>query len=158
MVTEYRFLTTWLLECPRQAVWDVLQDTERWPEWWRGVERVHELDPGDAHRVGSRFAVAWRSRIPYSVEFDFLVDEVREPELMSGRASGELEGTGTWRLYEESGVTAVTYDWRVHTTKRWMNLLAPVARPVFAYNHDVVMGWGGEGLARGLGVRLLAAG
>jgi hypothetical protein len=29
---------------------------------------------------------------------------------------------------------------------------------VFAYNHDVVMGWGGEGLARRLGVPLLASG
>ena len=36
--------------------------------------------------------------------------------------------------------------------------LAPVARPVFEYNHDVVMRWGGEGLAQRLGVRLLAAG
>jgi hypothetical protein len=39
-----------------------------------------------------------------------------------------------------------------------MNLLAPVAQPVFEYNHDVVMRWGGEGLARRLGVELLAAG
>lgn len=35
-----------------------------------------------------------------------------------------------------------------------MNLLAPVARPLFAWNHDVVMTWGGEGLARLLGAHL----
>jgi hypothetical protein len=29
---------------------------------------------------------------------------------------------------------------------------------VFEYNHGAVMRWGGEGLARRLGVRLLAAG
>jgi hypothetical protein len=52
----------------------------------------------------------------------------------------------------------VVYDWRVRSTKPWMNLLAPVARPVFEHNHDVVMRWGGEGLARRLGVELLAAG
>jgi hypothetical protein len=39
-----------------------------------------------------------------------------------------------------------------------MNLLAPLARPVFAWNHDVVMRWGGEGLARLLGTRLVAYG
>ena len=39
-----------------------------------------------------------------------------------------------------------------------MNALGPVARPVFEYNHDVVMRWGGEGLARRLGVRLLGGG
>jgi hypothetical protein len=155
---EYRFVTTWLLEASRVAAWEVLQDPLRWPEWWRGVERVSELDPGDAQRLGSRYRIAWRSRIPYELEFDFTVGEIDEPCCMAGHASGELEGTGTWRLFEQEGVTAVVYDWRVRSTKRWMNLLAPVARPVFEYNHDVVMRWGGEGLARRLGVELLAAG
>jgi hypothetical protein len=48
----------------------------------------------------------------------------------------------------------VRYDWKVETTKAWMNFLAPVARPFFSWNHDVVMGWGGEGVARQLGVPL----
>jgi hypothetical protein len=39
-----------------------------------------------------------------------------------------------------------------------MNLLAPVAKRIFDYNHNVVMRWGGEGLAARLGCRLLAAG
>jgi len=37
-----------------------------------------------------------------------------------------------------------------------MNYLAPIARPLFKWNHDVVMGWGSEGLARRLGVSLTA--
>jgi hypothetical protein len=77
---------------------------------------------------------------------------------MAGVAHGELTGNGCWRLFEHDGVTAVVYDWEVETTKRWMNSVGPLARPVFEYNHDVVMRWGGEGLARRLGVRLLAAG
>ena len=36
-----------------------------------------------------------------------------------------------------------------------MNLLAPVARPLFKWNHDVVMNWGAEGLAKRLGVERL---
>ena len=65
------------------------------------------------------------------------------------------------RLDRDYGIVfqdAVLYDWRVSTTKPWMNALGPVARPVFEYNHDVVMRWGGEGLARRLGCRLLATG
>ncbi len=39
-----------------------------------------------------------------------------------------------------------------------MNAVAPVARPVFVWSHNTVMRWGGESLARLLGVRLLARG
>jgi Polyketide cyclase / dehydrase and lipid transport len=155
---HYRFLTTWLLEASRHDAWEVLQDPVRWPEWWRGVVRVTQLDGGDADGVGCRYRIAWRSRVPYHLEFDFTVRRVDRPCCMAGEADGELRGSGTWRLYEQDGVTAVVYEWNVDTTKRWMNVLRPVARPVFEYNHDVVMRWGGEGLARRLGARLLAAG
>ena len=36
---------------------------------------------------------------------------------------------------------------QVRTTKRWMNLAAPIARPLFKWNHDIVMQQGGKGLA-----------
>ena len=157
-MAAYRFLTTWLVGAPREAAWDVLQDAERWPLWWRGVQRVALLDPGDAESVGSRYRIAWRSRVPYELEFDFTVRRVEAPRLMEGDAAGELAGTGCWRLFEQDGVTAVVYEWNVRTAKRWMNLLGPVARPVFEHNHDLVMRWGGEGLARELGASLLAAG
>jgi hypothetical protein len=44
----------------------------------------------------------------------------------------------------------------VATTAPWMNAVAPVARPVFEWNHHAIMRWGAEGLARRLGARLLA--
>jgi hypothetical protein len=155
---RYRFLTTWLLETSCAAAWDVLQDPLGWPEWWRGVVRARELEGGDDGRVGSRYRVAWRSRIPYVLEFDFTVRGLEQGRRMEGDATGDLQGTGCWRLFEDGGVTAVVYDWDVASTKRWMNALGPLARPVFEHNHDVVMRWGGEGLARRLGVRLLATG
>ena len=58
---------------------------------------------------------------------------------MAGRASGDLEGRGVWRLFEEGGVTAVTYQWDVRTTRPRMNALAPVARPLFGCSHDRLM-------------------
>jgi len=98
------------------------------------------------------------SRIPYELEFEFAVRDIDPPCCMVGHATGELKGIGRWRLFEDAGVTAVTYEWNVRTTNAWMNLVAPVARRVFEYNHNVVMRWGGEGLARRLDCNLLAAG
>ena len=155
-MAEYSFLTTWLLESPRQQVWAAIHDEERWPEWWRGVEVAEELRPGDAEGVGSVSRMVWKSWLPYRVEFEVLTTRVDYPDLMEGRASGELEGVGRWRLYEQGGVTAVIYQWNVVTTRPWMNALAPALRPIFEWNHDWVMRQGGEGLARRLGCRLLA--
>ena len=140
-------------------MWEAIQEVEAWPRWWRGVESVRELDGGDEARVGSRYRVRWRSFVPYAVEFDFEVERVELPVLMSGRATGDLEGSGMWRLYEQDGVTAVTYEWRVGTTKPWMNLGAPDSpSQFFALNHGLrVMARGGEGLAARLGGELVAS-
>ena len=157
-MARYEFLTTWCIAAPIERVWDVLYDSERWPEWWRGVERVRVLEPGDADRVGELSRYTWKSRLPYRLEFDMRTTRVERPHLVEGSAQGELAGQGRWRLFAGDGTTAVTYEWQVETTARWMNLLAPFARPVFAWNHDVVMRNGGAGLARLLGAKLLVSG
>lgn len=157
-MADYSFLTTWLLEAPRERVWEAIYAQERWPEWWRGVEAADELDGGDGNRVGAVSRMVWRSFLPYRIEFEVTTTRVERPHLMEGRAAGGLAGVGRWRLFEDDGVTAVLYEWNVATTKPWMNLLSPIARPVFEWNHDWVMARGGEGLAALLGCRLLASG
>jgi uncharacterized protein YndB with AHSA1/START domain len=162
MARSYNFLTTWLLEAERERVWDAIYASETWPRWWRGVIRADRLAEGDEHGIGQAGEYEWRSRIPYPVRFRIVTTAVDRPHLLAGAASGNLEGTGTWRFFEERvgarPVTAVVYAWDVRTTKRWMNLVAPVARPVFEWNHDYVMRAGGRGVAELLGCRLLSAG
>jgi len=155
-VPEYRFLTTWLLEAERQLVWDAIYDSERWPEWWHGVEEAEKLAEGDENGVGQRGRYVWKAKLPYRVNFEIVTTRVEAPHLLEGDADGELAGIGRWRLFEQGGVTAVVYEWNVHTTRAWMNALAPIARPIFASNHDYVMRNGGEGIAKLLGAKLLA--
>ena len=153
-MAEYQFLTTWCLDAPLEAIFDVLNDSPGYPRWWKGVVSVEVVEAGDAIGVGELDRFTWRSVLPYSLGFDLRVTQVKRPYLIEGCVSGELEGVGTWRLYEGQGV-AVVYDWRVRTTKRWMNVLGPLARPAFSWNHDVVMRQGGKGLAAELGATLL---
>jgi uncharacterized protein YndB with AHSA1/START domain len=157
-VAEYRFLTTWLIEADRERVWDAIYDSERWPEWWKGVEEAEKLEEGDESGVGQYGRYVWKSKLPYRLEFFVLTTKVERPHLLEGEASGELAGTGRWRLFEHDGTTAIVYEWNVRTTRAWMNLLAPIARPIFAVNHDYVMRNGGQGLAELLGTRPVAIG
>ena len=155
-MARYSFLTTWCLDgADLERVFEAIHESERWPAWWKGVESVVELEQGDDDGVGSLGRYVWKSRLPYRLEFDMRTTRVERPNYLEGRSIGELAGEGRWRLFQNGDVTAVLYEWDVETTSRWMNLLAPLARPVFAWNHDAVMRRGGEGLARLLGARLL---
>jgi uncharacterized protein YndB with AHSA1/START domain len=157
-MTEYKFLTTWLIGAPCERVWDAIYESERWPQWWRGVLEAEKLEQGEPSGVGQLGRYVWKSKLPYKLEFKIRTIRVERPHLLEGEADGELAGTGRWRLFEGDGATAVLYEWKVHTTSAWMNLLAPLARPIFAANHDYVMRNGGEGLAKLLGAPLLASG
>lgn len=154
-MAKYEFLTTWCVDAPIDAVFELLNDSVGYPRWWKGVTSVEIVKPGDETGVGEVDHFVWRSVLPYSLGFDLEVTRVERPYLIEGHASGELEGIGTWRLYAGQGV-AIVYDWRVRTTRLWMNLMGPLARPAFAWNHDLVMRQGGTGLAAELGARLLA--
>lgn len=158
MTVEYRFLSTWLLECERERVWEAIYDQRAWPSWWQGLESVVEIDPGDEIGIGAHSRLTWRARLPYALAFEAKARVIEKPRLVVADVSGEVTGTGSWRLFEQDGVTAVLYEWKVATAKRWMNLLTPILTPVFRGNHDWVMRKGGEGIAGLLGCRLLASG
>lgn len=150
-MARYRFLTRWIVDAPIEAVFDALLRVEDWPSWWRGLRRVTLVERGDDRGIGAVHRFVFRSALPYSLAFDVEVTGVEAPVMVTGRAHGELEGVGTWTLRDGDGRTRVAYAWDVRTTRWWMNALAPIARPVFVHNHDVVMEWGREGLGRRLG-------
>lgn len=150
-MSDYAFVTRWRFDAPIERVWEAIRDADRWPSWWRSVVSVEAVAPGDAAGVGEVRRFTWRGRLPYTLTFDMRTTRVEPPTALDGSASGELEGEGRWRLASDDGGTFVRYDWNVRATKPWMRLLAPVARPLFAWNHDAVMKDGERGLRRLLG-------
>ena len=154
-LSAYEFVTIWRVRASQQRVWDLIFNSERWPSWWRGVEKVEKLKDGTGNHVGAVLRYTWKSKLPYRLVFDMETTRVEPISIIEGRAFGELQGLGRWTIVSDQGLTTARYDWKVETTKPWMNLLAPMARPFFSWNHDVVMGWGGKGLAQQLGVDLL---
>jgi hypothetical protein len=152
-MATYSFVTIWRLEAPIDRVHDAIADSLRWPEWWTTVKAVEEIAPGDpATGIGNIRRYTFKGSLPYSLVFDLEVTKVERPGTLAGRASGELAGTGVWTLTEDpGGVTIARYDWNVQTTRWWMNLLAPLARPLFKANHDLVMNAGAKGICPLLG-------
>jgi len=150
---EYKFTSNWTLDHPIEPVWDLIHSIEDWPAWWPGVNSVVEIEKGNSNGVGAQHRSTWKSRLPYRLEFESEVVRIEHHKSIEVRALGELEGRGLWAFELDGRVTHVRYDWEVHTRKAWMNLLAPLARPLFRWNHDVLMAWGEAGLKRRLADR-----
>ena len=148
-MAQYHFVTHWHVDAPIESAWDAISHPERWPSWWKGVEQVTQLATGDADGIGDRRHYVWKSLLPYRLGFEVTTTRIERPHTLEGRATGELEGTGRWDIRGSSdGGTEITYFWDVRTTRRWMNAIAPLAGPVFRWNHDYVMANGGRGLTQ----------
>lgn len=72
------------------------------------------------------------------------------------RVLGRVDGRWSWRVETTDSGTLVPFDWAVRPQLAWMRAVAPLARPVFGWNHRSLMAEGAFGLARHLDVRLLA--
>ncbi len=153
--SQYAFTTTWRIHAPLRAVWIAIEDCARWPEWWKSVERVEAIEVGDTRGIGALHRYTWKGALPYRLVFDMRVTRIEPLVALDGYATGAVEGSGRWRFSEQDGVTVIRYEWQVRTMRPWMNLVAPLARPLFQWNHDHVMREGGKGLARLLDVPLI---
>ena len=143
---QYRFTTRWQFEIPLERVWDEIYAMDEWPAWWKYVESVELLRPGSEGNRGSIRRIRWSTALPYSLTFDSELVSIEPHKRIEGRAFGDLEGKGIWTFESRLGVCYVQYDWIVNTTKKWMNILAPLAWPLFRWNHNQVMQAGFEGL------------
>lgn len=154
-MANYEFVTIWLIEAPIEKVWDAIRDYKNFPTWWKAVDKIVEIEPGDRNGVGSLWQMTWKTPLSYTLSFASRITTVEPPTLLELKATGELEGTGKWELSTSPEGTLVRYYWTVRTTKAWMNFLALFIRPLMEWNHNAIMKQGGEGLAQFLDVRLL---
>ncbi len=149
-MTHFSLVSDWHFTQPIDRVWALIEKTGEWPLWWRAVKRVEVIREGGADGLGAVHRLTWATALPYTLTFDVEVVRVERPTCLEGRASGELEGLGTWNLHNEPEGTHVRYFWRVEVTKPWMRALAPLLARVFAWNHHKVMAWGLEGARKRL--------
>ncbi len=147
------FVTRWFSAAPIERVYEAIHDVRHWPDWWKGVVRVDVVQPPSSGGTGQVTRCVWRSALPYRLCMDVRVMKDLAPYAIEVAATGDLVGDGVWEFAREGEGTLVTYAWNVRTTQRWMNLLAPLLGPAFAWNHAIVMRSGGEGLGRLLGAR-----
>lgn len=154
-MAHYRFESEWELEAPIDRVFELLTHPEDFQRWWPSVTQSQRLEEGDEDGVGAVAAYTLRSPVFYSMDFQAKALEVERPRRIHTLVRGDLIGTGTYELEQREGRTMIRFLWYVSTTRRWMNLVAPVARPLFVWAHHHVMREGAAAMAAHFGGRLI---
>lgn len=139
-LASYVFQSRWLVPAPPDDCYAVLYDVESYPKWWPEVRDVHMLDK-------DRACFRVRSFLPYYLDFETTRSrDDREVGVLEARLSGDLDGFSRWTISETASGSMAVFDEEVVTTRRSLNLLAPIARPFFKLNHGFMMRHGEAGL------------
>ena len=119
-----RFTVVVELKAPREAVFDVLSDPRRRPEWQSSLESVHLKTEG-APGVGT----TWYELVRGGLRFDLEITEHQRPSRWAERATGRFADARLGVDFEDAG--AETTRVRVHVEidfKGPAKLAAPFVR------------------------------
>jgi hypothetical protein len=155
-VARYRFVTDLRFTAEIDEVYRSVVEPERWLDDWSNAVVVDRRATGDATGVGASFEATVRAPLGYRLSARIDVVDAEPPTGLWMTSSGDLEGAARWRLTSYPGGTDVRFTWDVRTTERWMQVLTPVARPVFEWSHGVVVRRAAEAAARNIDGDLVA--
>ncbi|GAA3660618.1 hypothetical protein [Microbacterium marinilacus] len=149
MAAPYSFRTVWRVDALPDRVWRALTAavTGRSASWWRAMRVVspaRRIDRGEQMRAEVHAPLGYRLRLVLTLT------RVRPGHAISAESSGDLEGRGSVEVRREGAGSEVRFAWDVEVRRRWMRLLDPVLRPVFAVAHRMVMRAGERGLREAL--------
>ena len=152
-MADYSFVTKWCFEAPIDLVWEALAAGERYSDWWPCFIDYRNLTP-EQNEVGSRVERIVKGRLPYKLRYETTVTRFEPLRELAYDAEGGLSGKGRFVLEQVGDKTHVTFYWNVSTKGFWLNLLAPMLKWLFAWNHNWVMDQGEQGLANWLSKRM----
>lgn len=156
MAAQYHFLSEYVIRGDPERVWSALQDVRGWPSWWPWLKKVEVLrEATGADGVGAIYRNTVRAPAGYGFVYDTEITGADRLRRIDADSRGDIVGRGRFLLHSRpDGSLYIAFAWLVGTPKRWMSLLAPLARPAFTWNHDRMMRAFGSGLARTSGAEL----
>jgi hypothetical protein len=145
-MARYKFVDHWYVQAPIDRVFAHIADPATYPLWWPVYPEVEILPGVQPPSVGSRAMLNVASVLGYRLRLLTEIVEFDPPRHLGTVASGDLEGTGTWDLEQQGDTTAIRFIWIVRTHHQLLNVLEPVAKPLFAWSHNNASAKGHRGL------------
>ena len=143
----YHFITQWRVRATLDEINQILGNATDLGRWWPSVYlEVKELAPGDARGIGRIIDLYTKGWLPYTLRWQFRVEESRHPFSFSLRAQGDFVGRGIWTFEPDGESVKITYDWKIEAEKPLLKHLSFIMKPIFSANHHWAMRMGERSL------------
>ena len=137
---RYVFQSIWHVDASPNEAFEVLRDINTYTAWWPEIKEVWQVDEESVD-------VRARSLLPYDLRFTMRRTRgAKQAGVIEVAMTGDLEGFSRFTITRGEQGSRVIFDEEVVTNKPLLNLLAPVARPAFRFNHALMMRHGIQGL------------
>lgn len=145
----FHFRSTWRIPSDLLSLWNAIGGVDRWPEWWKRIERVRVLrGPTLPVSVGSLAEYRVHSPLGYHLTFQSEVTDFDLGKWINSSIVGQLSGKGRWEFAHTGGVTVAALIWDVAVTRPVLARVASLSpvRSAMSWAHDRVMESGERGI------------
>lgn len=135
-MAQYKFVDHWYIKAPREEVFRYVADARTYPQWWPvypKVEVLREVEPG---QPGGKGRLLVKSALGYTLQLEAETVAIEPPRYIKTIVTGQLAGTGEWEFSQEGDTTHAIFTWIVESHHWLLNILEPIAKPLFAWSHD----------------------
>lgn len=135
VAAPFRFDRTWWFPVPPEQLWAVLNRTDQYPTWWSWLREFES----DGFAAGSKACCLIQSPLPYALRCTIHVDEMRVPEAIVTRVTGDLQGPARLEVGRVADGCSARLVWSLIPGNPLLRNLARIGRPAMIWAHDRVV-------------------
>lgn len=147
-MAQYKFIDHWYIKAPREEVFRYVADASTYPQWWPVYPKVEILRRAEVGQSGGQARLVVKSALGYTLKLEVETVAVEAPFYLKTAAKGQLAGIGEWQFTQEGNSTHAAWTWIVESHHPLLNLLEPIAKPLFAWSHNDASHKGHMGLKK----------
>lgn len=144
---QFRFADRWIINGTSEQVAEVFSDTHELWRWWPQLSKIPFASADKPNGVNRHFVYQARGFLPYRLSIEFNVTKVDYPHFFEVEISGDLFGMGQGHIKQVGSDVVVDFHSFICAGKRYLKILAWLAKPLLIAQHRWVMRQGEKGLS-----------
>lgn len=126
----------WRFDVPRDELWDRINATEEYPDWWPWLR---DFDADAGLERGSSWRCAVSPPLPYVVRFVIGFDHVEVGRVVETTVTGDVDGSARLTLDDDGTGSRARLVSALRPANPLLRGFGAVARPLVEYGHDWIL-------------------